>query len=328
MTGPNSLENDHLGNNHPQDDPQDGCQHSNPSGNDSQSNLHDNLQNDEPTINLDTPQGEASMSDFEHYFTNIRCFQESVLSNLNRLDFKHLQLAGVRTPVSQKIQQKCIIPSKCDEKLTRPGFGSTICSNTSRTVREIKACYGMHHDGWGLRGRQDHWIEPTRLFKHVRGSSSLVQRAHENDGGHFDSFNLCVRCRNRDRENRSAVESFTIGTFYSKMCQHHCLEYIEQRPYNTCRCKMFLEKYWRCHVCSLDTMDELRLRAQTFGDISYPTFKFDTASRRYVDERTGIVRRVDICPILNCGREPWFSGPVDKKMLLCRACTAIFPEFH
>lgn len=326
MNGLNSQGNDHFGNRISQNDPQDGCQHSNPLGYDSQSNLQEDPQNDEPMLNLDTPQREAPMSDFEYCFTNVTDFQESVMSNLNRLDFKNLQLAGVRTPVSQNIQQKCIIPSKCDVTLAKSGFESTVCSNTSQNVREIKACYGTHHDRWGLRGRQDRWVEPTRLFKHVRGSEVLVERAHENDAGYFDSFNVCVRCRDRDRETRRAVERFTIGTFYSNMCQHHSLEYSEQRPYNTCRCKMFLEKYWRCHVCSLDTMDELSLRAQTFGDVSYPTFNFDSASRRYVDGRSGTVRRADICPILNCGREPWVSGPVEKQMLLCRACTAIFPD--
>lgn len=307
MANPNPHDNNPLSND-PQDDQQDASQN-----------------NNAPTINY-PPQGQDATPDFECCFTTMYPFQESVMSNLNRLDFRHLQLAGIQTPISQQLQKKHLILSKCDETLVIPGISPVTCSNTTQTVGEIKACHGLHHDGWGLRGRQEKWIEPTRLLKHVPKSDSLVQRSSENEEGHFDSFNVCIHCHERDRQRRLPYENLTLNRSLTTMCMIHCLEYVDQRPYNACRCKMFLEKYWRCHICSLDTLDELRLRAQSFGEDPFPNFIFDKAANVYINRATGNPRREALCPILGCTGLPWLSGPRHKQVLMCRACTAIFPQ--
>lgn len=85
-------------NNDPQDDPQDGPQNNNHLGNDPQ--------NKDRAIVFDLAQCQDITSTFEQCFTSIYPFQTSILSDLNRLDFKNLQLAGVRTPVSQNIKEK------------------------------------------------------------------------------------------------------------------------------------------------------------------------------------------------------------------------------
>lgn len=321
MADSTSQGNDAL-NNDMQGRPQD----SDPLGNDSQVDPQDGAQsqNNNPLTVFDPATGQDSTSRFERCFATIYPSLTSLMSKLNRLDFKNLQLAGFRALISREIQKKYLIPSKCDEKLLLPGFSPGACSNTTQTVHEIKACHGMHHDGWGLRGRQEKWMEPTKLFKHVPKSNALVQTSKENDGGHFDSYNVCIQCHNRDRRRRRPYEDLVINTFYTEMCQFHSLKYIEQQPYNACRCRTFLEKYWRCHVCSLDTLDELKLRAQSFGDVAYPTFTFNDEEQLYIDGTTGGGRR-DTCPILGCTCLPWTTASFDKQVWMCRACTAIFP---
>lgn len=68
--------------------------------------LQGDPQSNDSLTGFNSPEGQDSRSDFEHYFTTVYSFQTSVMSNLNRLDFKNLQLAGVRTPISQQVQQK------------------------------------------------------------------------------------------------------------------------------------------------------------------------------------------------------------------------------
>lgn len=297
--------------NYPEDDPQD-----------------DSENNDSRTI-VDPQQVQGSTSIFERCFSTIYTFQSSVMSNLNRREFRHLQLAGVGTQISRQLQQKHLIPSRCHEMAVVTGMAAVTCSNTTQTVYEIKPCHGLHHDGWDLRGRRDKWMETERLYRHVPESGSLIETpnhaANNDQGGDFDSFNVCIECHDRDRVRRRPYQNFAISRFHSEMCPTHSLEYIGQRPYNACRCKMFVEKHWRCHTCSLDTLDELRLRAQTFGDVAHPTFTFDQDLRVYIDQRTGNQRKREVCPILGCTAPLWTEVPLEKQMWLCRACTAIFP---
>lgn len=303
-----------------------GSQVNGPLGYDRQDDAQNDDARNDSLVVVDALQNQNLASTFERLFTTIYPFQSGVMSNLSRLEFKNLLLAGVRTPISHQLQKKHLIPSKCDEVLTIAGIGPVTCPNTTQTVDEIKACHGMHHDGWGLRGRQETWIEPMRLFKHVRGSTALVMTSNDNEGGHFDSFNVCIHCHDRDRQCRRPCENFTISQSRTVLCLSHTLEYAERRPHNACRCKMFLEKYWRCNVCSLDTLDELKMRAQSFGELPFPNFIFDKAAGLYLDRASGTRRRRDVCPILGCTGPPWLSGPPDKQILLCRACTAIFPR--
>lgn len=311
-----------------QDDPQDRLH---PQNDDSLDDDLQNLPQEDPKSNnalilFDPLHGQNPKSHFEHFLSFGYTVQQPMLSNLNRLDFKNLLLAGARVPVSQELQMKIIIPSKCNEILVMMGIPATTCSKTTETVKEIKACHGVHHDGWGVRGRREMWIEPRRLLKHVHESNSLVQASSESEGGHFDSFNVCIDCHERDRQRRRPFEDSTISTFHTALCQIHCLKYRDKQPYNVCQCLMFLEKYWRCNVCSLDTLDELRLRAQTFGEFLWPTFKFDEAQNQYIDVVTGTTRRREKCPIVFCTRPAWTNGPIDQQMMKCGACTAIFPH--
>lgn len=305
----NTRDKDPSGNDRrPQDDPQEGSSNG--------------LQNHSTTV-FDPPQSQRPMSGLESRVTNQYPVLISVLPNLNRMDFKNLQLAGIRTPVSEEVQRQYLIPSKCDEKMVIVGMNTVTCTNTTQTVREIKACQGIHHDGFGMRGRHEKWIEPARLFKHDGTSDSLVES--NGNGGHFDTFNVCIHCRERDRERRRPYEDFTIGRLHTTLCKHHCLKYLQRRPYNECRCRTYLDTYWRCHNCTLDTLGELRLRAQAFGKYFFMNFKFDTKIHRYVHEVTTTERMRDVCPVLGCSGESWLTGPLDKQMFMCCACTAICP---
>ncbi|MCJ1424810.1 hypothetical protein MMC29_002698 [Sticta canariensis] len=91
-------------NNDPQDDPQDGPQNDNHLGNDHQTK--------DQTIVFDPAQGQDITSEFEQCFTSMYPFQTSILSNLNHLDFKNLQLAGFRTPQLSKACNCKMLPEK------------------------------------------------------------------------------------------------------------------------------------------------------------------------------------------------------------------------
>ncbi|MCJ1427969.1 hypothetical protein MMC29_005876 [Sticta canariensis] len=295
----------------------------------------DVLQDNHPRNNLPiVPQGPDLTSYFERCFTTVYPFQRTLILYLNRLDFKNLLLAGINISLSRQIQNRYLIPSKCDETTSvpnvnfpfNPGFRTVPCLNTTRTVHQIKACHGKHHDGFGPRGRQEKWNEPSRLLKHVRDSDARVETTDDNQGGHFDSFNVCIHCHDRDRQRVRPYEAWTVYRSHSLLCQTHSLEFIQQRPYNHCRCRMYIEKYWRCRRCTAGTVDELSVRAQCFAEVPYPTFVFDQAQRRYVDARTGNGRQLHGCPILGCPEQAWTFGPLEKQMAMCRACVAIVPQ--
>lgn len=110
--------------------------------------------------------------------------QKSAMSHPNRLNFKDLQFAGVRTLISPQLQKSCLIPSKCHENSIMLSANFALCSeyrlvacfNTTQTVKEIKVRQGQHHDGLdGLRGRQERWIEPEYLYKHFRHSTRMTK---------------------------------------------------------------------------------------------------------------------------------------------------------
>lgn len=270
----------------------------------------DGSQDDHQYNNSPASRGQYSATGFERCFTTMYPFQASVMSNLNRSDFRNLRLAGVKTPISPQIQRKYLIPTQCDEWHVRPGIQEVTCSNTTKTVDQIWPCHGLHHDDPGLRVPHRKWVWPGRLFKHVRDSNALVQTSNQDEGGHFDSFNVCIHCHDRVRQLLRPVENAVIGSFYSTLCQTHCLEYVGQRPYNDCRCKAFMEKHWTCHDCSVNTLEELKARAYAFWE--------------EMINKTGNLAKV--CPIPNCTGLPWLSGPLSQRVCLCRACTAIFPQ--
>lgn len=251
-------------------------------------------QHDNPPTGFEPPHGQYSATNFERCFTTMYPFQSSVMMNLDRSDFRNLRLAGVRTPISPQIQRTYLIPTNCDEWHMISGIQWVDCPNTTKTVDEIKACHGVHRDDPSL-------------------SNALVLTSNQDEGGHSDSFNVCIHCHDRIRQLQRPVENTIIGFFYTTLCRTHCLEYVEQRPYNDCRCKAFMEKYWRCLFCSIDTLEELRARAQAFRE----EISKKKAGWRYIEER---------CPISDCTDLPWLSGPLNKRVCLCHACTAIFPQ--
>ncbi|MCJ1267273.1 hypothetical protein MMC22_007158 [Lobaria immixta] len=302
-----------------------GSQDNNPPGHDSPDDAQTNDAQNHGTQNLgaqnnnaltvfNPPQGGGGMSMFETYFTYDYPFQEAMMKRINRLDFKNLRLAGLRTPVSQELQRLHLVPSKCDEVLVTPGLvpTRTPCPNTTQVLDFIKACHGRHSDGADSQGHQERCIEPQLLSKHVRGSDSFVETFNENDGGHFDSFNVCIDCYDRDRYHRRGDLAFALCTFPSRLCILHSLEHVSQRPFNACHCKKFLEKYWRCNACWFDTLETLKRRSRNFKEV------VEKAQRLNRSEHL-------VCPIAGCTLKPWTKGPVEDQMFLCRACTAIVP---
>ncbi|MCJ1262959.1 hypothetical protein MMC22_002829 [Lobaria immixta] len=335
MATPISQDNDPPGNDppnnpdHPQDDnpwndPQDDDPQNNPQNGSQNDPLHV-PQNNNPVTALSLPQVQSFWG-FETLFTTMYPFQHRIMSHLNRLEFSNLQLAGIRTPISQALQRFHLISSKCNEVCVTPRVGSATCSHTTRTVDEIKVCHGWHHDGWFPRGRRQQWNEPETLYKHLHDSDSFLPASDLDEGGQFDSFNVCIHCHERDRQRRDRRENLNIQSFRSTLCRAHCREFAQQQPYNFCCCKMFLEKYWRCNRCAEKSLEELKLRAQTFGEAAYPTFVFNVVLQMYIDEETDAPRRRSACPILGCPGAPWIIGPLEMQMVMCRACTAIFPK--
>lgn len=161
------------------------------SSQDINSNLSEAMRALTPSDPPRTPRSGNFNSDLERHFTTIYPFRTSLMSYLNRLDFKNFQLAGIRTPVSQKFQRQYLIPSNCDSielfmpdnTQTNSGFTSVACTNTTRTVDKIMACHGNIHDGYGMRGRQERWVEPAGRLKHVHGSQYRMKKSAMNEGG-------------------------------------------------------------------------------------------------------------------------------------------------
>ena len=125
--------------------------------------------------------------------------------------------------------------------------------------------------------------------------------------GHFDSLSICVHCHERNRQRQRRRIDHTIGRFHSQLCKSHCLGYADRPLYKPCRCQLFLEEIRRCYCCSLITFNVLQLRSMLSGEM------FDKTKRQFIK----------ICPMARCTSRPWDSGPLDKQMLMCRACTGI-----
>lgn len=307
MAGSNSKDPDTLGSD-PQNDPQ------------------NNTLIDGP------PKGQDTTSDFEHQFNTSYPFQTSVMSNLNRLDFRNLRLAGIRTDVSQKIQQKYLRPTKCDELVVIWDSDAEIrrCSSNTKTDHVVKPCHGLRHNGW--MSQREKQVDPTSPFKYVLESDGFREKSNKHEG-HSKSFNVCSSCHENDRSFRYSVEEYwIIKGFHTGLCRAHSLEYVKQRPYNFCRCQMFLDSFWRCDDCSVDTVELLEACARNFGVSSVcPRYVFNMARQEYISRRNCEIRSVDdVCPISGCAEwcwDPSYASPSvsDKHMHMCRACTAIFP---
>lgn len=334
MAHPNSQNNDRLGNDpqnsdllgndpHENDPLDNNPQNIDPLCNDPQDDSQDCFQNDPPTV-FDPPQGEKSISNFERLFTSILPFQTSVMSNLDRLDFLNLRLAGVKTPISVQVQKKYLIPTKCDELCIFPGRGRPLpCPNTTKAYHGIRACHGVPED----QERPEQWIKPKYHLRHYRKSGGFVKTISEDKGSQRDLFHVCVQCHDRNEQNRRSEQVHAIASFHSSMCRSHCLEYKKQQPYNTCHCEMFVEEYWRCKSCSYATLRQLQDRARAsqknpvhrnysyagpFGDPGYVGPFGDPGDPT-------------ICPMVGCTRQPWLTPPLEWQMMMCRACDGIFP---
>ena len=330
----NMVSSNSQDNGPPSHDPQEEIAHNHDAQNDNTKNddeqddnhENDDIQNDDPqngdpqTTAPDVfsfPHGHIPTSSLERCITTSYTILTSVLSNLNRWDFRNLQLAGIKTGISRPVQRKYLIPSTCNQKFIfprEPG-GQTVCCNTTQTVDEIRTCHGRHDDDSTMSYREK-WVEPSVLSKHIRGQTKFVDITDENQGGHFDSFNVCLHCIDHDREVLGPCEEEVIGRFKTRMCQVHALEHVENRPYNVCRCMGFVRKYWRCRSCAIHTLYSLEARCDDFWGVKSPTWFFEDEGD-YPEEK---------CPIADCPGEPWFDGPMDKQMWMCRSCTAIFPR--
>lgn len=258
-------------------------------------------QNDALTAVI-SPQVQNSALSLEYCLSTSYPILTSVMSNLNRMDFKNLQLAGLHTPISQEARMKHLVPSMCND-----GFMEN-CKNTTRKIDEIRTCHGRHRDGQDYRGHREKWVEPPYLFKHVRGTDSFVQISNDNQKGHFDSFNVCIDCHKISLFNDETIEKWHSSI---DSCLDH-RQALEQRPFNTCRCKMFVEKHWRCYACTRSTLKGLGHRAKQNAP------KVQKRGRR---GNNGY----DVCPIDGC--KAYAIRPMSQhQMLFCRACTAIFPR--
>lgn len=272
------------------------------------------------------PQGHIVTSDFQRLFAASYPFQTSVMSNLNRLDFRNLRLAGIRTSVSQRVQREILLPTKCDGTILQwPGPSPAPCPNNSDTVDEVRFCRGPRHDGW--MSEQAKQNELTNPFKYGLQLKHYMHLIYYKEGQFSSTFNVCSECRDSLLQLQHLLRvPEKIDGYHTALCRAHSLEYVQQRPYDSCRCVTFMENYWRCSDCSNDSETTLRVCAMNFGCNSVcPRYVFNKSTQKYVNPRNGKKRRVyEVCPISGCGQGPWCEGPSDKQMQMCRACTAIF----
>lgn len=263
------------------------------------------------------------LSMFEQMMNRNGPIQESVMRNLTHWDFRNLQLAGVRIPVSRGIQRKFLKPNRCNERDPESRFEQ--CTNTTRSIDEVRACVGR--PSWFSRGkfRFEKWIgdqeiQPCLQTERYPAPESNPEN-EPNMGGCPIHSKVCRRCRDFYAARQLNEQLSIIGQFCTLLCKRHSLEHANQFPLNACRCHGYMNDNWRCNRCATDTIGYLDARAGMFG-ISLMQAKipwYHPLARL----RSLWGSRGSRCPIEGCVRQPWLDGGNRARMQMCLGCNSI-----
>lgn len=268
-----------------------------------------------------------SLSSFEEMICNNGPVQESIIQNLTRWDFRNLQLAGVRIPVSRDYQREFQKPIRCNEK--DPEKRGERCSNSTASVDEIeiRACAGcpVWLSEYGYR--VDMWIGTQYCcpcLQHERGRVR-VRDDEPDDEPNIDQYpvksKVCRRCHEFYANKHSASRSLTIAQFKVPLCKGHSLEQNKQSPLNACRCLDYVNDIWRCRSCSKVAMYYLTVRNERYRkrimNMRIPWYRPFAWLRNYLaPDRL-------LCPIEGCLQQPWLDESPQERMQMCLGCSSI-----
>ncbi len=218
--------------------------------------------------------------------------QESIIRNLDRVDFKNLQLAGVKmVDLGRELQRKHLTPIGCDEKLSTLDGTTPPCLNTTRTIDTIGRCTGAYV-----------------LRDPFATSGPFLRRIH-------CAHNVCKPCRDGTEAQFSNFERLRIFMYCIPLCSEHSLYYAQrQMPQTECLCRAFISAQWQCTPCRQDSLVAVTKLAGLFEDSSL--LKIPWAPRNVVFGHK--------CPTNNCPKESsmLYSDRANYRAL-CLVCHTI-----
>lgn len=270
------------------------------------------------------------LSKFEELITNNGPVQTSIIENLTRWDFRNLQVAGVRLPISRTVQRKYQIPDRCDQR--NPEIRTERCANTTESFDEIKACMGYPKFYYSERIPVGTWQGAQLIWpclQRERGwwnDKKTVSRREPNTRKYPIHSKVCRSCRDFHINTKTDWYFQAIARFGRPLCKQHSLEQTDQFPHNACRCTEYINSQWRCSHCSDDTMIYLMNRAFLLRRsltnpsaqlwANYQTLSAEKKPENWEEE-------VSFCPIRGCVRQPWLDETEKERMQMCMGCNAI-----
>lgn len=265
-------------------------------------------------------------SKFEQMVTNNTPVQTSLIKNLTRWDFRNLQLAGVKIPVSREFQRKHLVPNRCDEwDPEKPER----CANTTESFDEIKACAGqpMRYKNQDLA--ESIWVQKTQpcLQNQILGFDKSGLDNEPNTGKYPIHTKVCRRChdnfaaRELDRQLRYTND---IASLRLAFCKQHKIQLTDQYPRNSCRCRGFVNDKWRCIRCYTDTLVFLNARANAIrSSLTRATIPWYQQPWAFFSSLFWEPDHLEPgCPIKGCTQEPIYDD-VNDDPRLCMGCSSI-----
>ncbi len=189
-------------------------------------------------INLPSSQEMATTpTNLESVFLNKGYYeiQESIMGNLDRVDFKNLQLAGVKmVSLGPELQRKHLTPIGCDEEIFTLDGTRAQCLNMTNTIDTIGRCTGTYilRDPLAISGP---FLRKVGCAHHI-----------------------CMPCRDGIEAQCSDFERGRLFTYCMPLCSEYSHYYPRQQvPPTECLCRTFLSAQWQCSPCCQDSLNAL-----------------------------------------------------------------------
>lgn len=262
----------------------------------------------------------------EQMIANNGPIQASIMRHLTTWEFRNLQLAGVRLPVSRAFQRRQLIPNRCNER--DPDIPENQCANTTETFDNIRACAGRPMIDLP-QIEMDKTIEAQKMQPCLKNEWWRVRDSNQvnepNTSNHPIHTKVCSRCRDRYAWEQLVEQVQRIATLRVPLCKRHSLEQANPLPPNNCHCYGYINDKWRCRRCNSETLYYLEYRAEVYrkslADSRIP-WSQPWASLRSL---WALIQRSKrrVCPIEGCMRQPWLDRTKRERMQLCMGCNEI-----
>ena len=258
---------------------------------------------------------------FERIILNHGPVQESIIRNLTRWDFRNLQLAGVRIPVSQQFQKKYLKPTRCNE--TDPhDWDRKRCASSTATVDEIRACAGGPVWVVDNISKVTEWIGAQAIRPCLEHEMFGIQYNNADDEPNTSQYPIHSKVCKSCFEFFAARNDILLANAVSQspLCKQHSLEQSKQSPVNACRCLDYLNGKYRCRRCQRDAFAYLCRRDIIFGSIAKPRIPW---SHPFARLRRLLLPHRPVCPLNGCLRQSWLDKSRHERMQMCSGCNSI-----